>query len=1274
MITAGEPDPPPGPNFSRGREGGQPNESVQKANAQGKTVIGASAKKAQLQELIDEFDRRLEEKDRQIEDQKSFEKSEFDRGGDVGTSEVPELEQDRDKLASVRDTFIDARDNIGPAADEFQKGNYWPMLGLFAEREPLLQVAGEGLAGRVASKLAVPAGKLASSASGLIGRVGTKLGELAEQVGLRKPRPASRPSPRAEGESIKGQSGRQNGTGTRCTWPCTQNPVALADGAKVTFDTDFALPGVLPIELTRSYASDLSHDGPLGRNRIGSLDEVLVREPDGSLLYRMGSGLSAGFDRPSPNIGEVSRNAKHPHLTLAAGRDRTYVLRDRGLTKLFGKGRDGVWRLAEIRDPNDQHTTFERDAAGLLLRVERFDGFAFDFENDARGLRMAVTLHAPGGETRPITRYAYDARGNMTEARNSYGPSFRYEYDAAGRFFAYEDGVRTRNTYAYDEAGRVVTVTTPGGRFDYRLAYGADGRTTTLTYADRPDGARRYTFDANGRALSETDTLGRVRRFERDALGTLLAEIDPEGNRTAYAYDAFGTLSAVTDPEGRRTAYHYDEDGRLERLIDPTGQTWEWSYDGRGNLVSAVDPLGYRTDYATDEAGLPTANMRHDGLIERRDYDAQHNLVRLVDYRGGTTLFERDAFGRLTARTDPLGQVTRFAYDERPGADFWTPTALTRPDGVTVRREAEPERATLTLTEGEGRRTRYRYGPFDLLESIEDPKGGHLRFTYDGQQRLTRVKNQLGRHWTFARDAAGRVVEETDFDGMTLAYAYDRADRVTETRYPDAARTAYVHDRAGLLVRQEAFGPAATVPEVTRFAYDRAGRIVEAGTPAALVRLERDALGRVIAETQNGRRIESTYDCCGNRVERRMGERRVATTYDPLGAPTAIAFGEHAPLRFTRDAAGRETLRESAAGFRLEQGWDAAGQLTRQRGGLGPAARPGQALAPSLERVYAWDRSFAPSRITDARWGETVYGSDPAGQIAESRFGDGEIERFAYDPALNLSGLGDAGSRVSAWQLAAGGRVERARGSHGETVHLSYDACRRVVERRVERSGFRPRVWRYGWDAQDRLVACETPSGACWAYGYDAFGRRVSKQRLLSEGEEAWVRGRFPSLVRSVAAGGRSALDVWAKRPPGRDAIGRVLGVWLRRVRAAGKQAAFAVGGRGGLGSGTVPEPGAERRGGWAQRARRVGQASAGCGRTRSAPAGGGHLVPVGRGRGGGRSAAAARRVGWVGGGDGVALRAGQLPSPGQGGAGRRALLHRHRSSRHAAGGVRRGG
>jgi RHS repeat-associated protein len=76
--------------------------------------------------------------------------------------------------------------------------------------------------------------------------------------------------------------------------------------------------------------------------------------------------------------------------------------------------------------------------------------------------------------------------------------------------------------------------------------------------------------------------------------------------------------------------------------------------------------------------------------------------------------------------------------------------------------------------------------------------------------------------------------------------------------------------------------------------------------------------------------------------------------------------------------------------------------------------------------------------------------------------------------------------------------VEAARGPNGERVLLTHDVCGRVVTRRIERDGFRPQEWRYGWDAFDRLVSCVTPQGARWTYAYDPFGRRVEKRERLA--------------------------------------------------------------------------------------------------------------------------------------------------------------------------------
>ena len=69
--------------------------------------------------------------------------------------------------------------------------------------------------------------------------------------------------------------------------------------------------------------------------------------------------------------------------------------------------------------------------------------------------------------------------------------------------------------------------------------------------------------------------------------------------------------------------------------------------------------------------------------------------------------------------------------------------------------------------------TSYRYGPYNVLEEITDPKGSKLRFQYDSKEQLTCVTNQMGLHWIFERDPIGRVVRETDFDGRTLHYGYD---------------------------------------------------------------------------------------------------------------------------------------------------------------------------------------------------------------------------------------------------------------------------------------------------------------------------------------------------------------------------------------------------------------------------------------------------------------------------------------------------------------------
>ena len=195
-------------------------------------------------------------------------------------------------------------------------------------------------------------------------------------------------------------------------------------------------------------------------------------------------------------------------------------------------------------------------------------------------------------------------------------------------------------------------------------------------------------------------------------------------------------------------------------------------------------------------------------------------------------------------------------------------------------------------------------------------------------------------------------------------------------------------------------------------------------------------------------------------------------------------------------------------------------------------------------RRFAWDKAGAPVAIEDDLWGLTTYRHDANGQTVEAAHGAKttrgasasagadswrpdpgqaqEAERFVYDSARNIeaSGAGAGspmGARPAGWLSSLGGVVEAARGPSGEVIWLTHDACGRVIERRVERQGFRPRLWRYGWDAQDRLVSCLTPEGARWRYAYDPFGRRILKRRDLPPPPRGHVP-RAPRRAGSVFA------------------------------------------------------------------------------------------------------------------------------------------------------------
>jgi YD repeat-containing protein len=79
---------------------------------------------------------------------------------------------------------------------------------------------------------------------------------------------------------------------------------------------------------------------------------------------------------------------------------------------------------------------------------------------------------------------------------------------------------------------------------------------------------------------------------------------------------------------------------------------------------------------------------------------------------------------------------------------------------------------------------------------------------------------------------------------------------------------------------------------------------------------------------------------------------------------------------------------------------------------------------------------------------------------------------------------------------------------------LLHDSCGRLIERQVDRDGFRPQRWTYTWDANDRLVSSSflnaNSEAETYTFTYDPFGRRITKVRHLRGAERHRAKLLWP--------------------------------------------------------------------------------------------------------------------------------------------------------------------
>ncbi|WP_213453720.1 DUF6531 domain-containing protein [Rhizomonospora bruguierae] len=592
---------------------------------------------------------------------------------------------------------------------------------------------------------------------------------------------------------------------------------------------------------------------------------------------------------------------------------------------------------------------------------------------------------------------------------------------------------------AYDERRNLVEVRNSSGD-SVRLRYDDAGR--IVRWEDRNGEWYTYAYDEWGRCVLAGGNGGHLRyAFEYGEGVTVVT--DSLGGVHRFELNDRRQVAAVVDPLGGITRTEWDVANRLLSRTDPLGRVTRIAYDERGRPVGLTRPDGSRTSVAYDENGVtPVSGERTEGVPDR--------------------VFDLDGLGRARSVRHPDGTTARFGWTAE-GDLAWR----VGPDGATRQWHYDGEGNLVESIDAVGRAARFEYGPFDLPLARIDEAGNRTEFGYDTELRLTTVTNPAGQVWRYRYDAGGRLAEETDFDGRGQRYTHDAAGQLTAYTNPAGETTHYGYDVLGRVTERR------VGDTVTRLEYDAQGRIVAALTPDAVVRFERDERGRVVAETINGRTVRTSYHAELGTVEAHTtpSGRLSRWTFDAHGRPESLATGRHL-VRFEHDAAGREISRTVDGVVALRQTFDAAGRLAAQH------------IAGSTEHGFFYDASDRVTAIVDPVAGDRSFDADELGQIRAVATGDGQTERYDYDAAGNLVGTG--GGR---WEFD-GTMLVRS-----DEATFSYDDKGRLITR-VDPAG----VWRFAWDAGDRLVQAVTPGGDRWRYRYDGFGRRIAKQRLTDDG------------------------------------------------------------------------------------------------------------------------------------------------------------------------------
>lgn len=839
----------------------------------------------------------------------------------------------------------------------------------------------------------------------------------------------------------------------------------------------------------------------------------------------------------------VFANRVDPAAMPASGLPPADPERDRSTRYLYDQ--DGLLR-GEL-DPQGYLTEYRYNAAGERIEIVRyatpvneshrlaFTGSALPklaeiipaasaqdtssrFVYDARGL-LAAEIDGEGY----VTRYQYDAQGNVTERvrgqRIELGALGQPQHvpvkiEASGQVGAklevWLDGVQagtvtltasdyTSYTLTVPNAiplashtvefrsGRENPVTVRSASFDNHV-FSQVVATPSLMGIDGPQWfSVRYTLNAADliASASTPDNLERT-TYAYDAMGRLLEQVTygVMGSKTSsFTYDEMGRVLTETQgkpPFNRTTTYRYDEEGRMVR-----------KYSGEGSRILELIDLYEKSG---DTAML--AQLRRDEFYETYTYDADGRRTSATDADGHKTLYYYDANGNLAATINAAGEVVEHSRDAF--GDIAQTTAY------AIRLSA------------------------DVLKTLQ---GGRL--TDDVAAALAALDNADASRTSFSYSNAGRLKKRIDAMGATTDYAYNAFGEVTsQSSQVDINThriTTYDYDRVGHQI-QQATDPG-YINQITKAVYDAFGRVVQSVDANGVSRItEYDRNGRIVGMRDPAGRTSTTYDAFNNVLTQtdRLGN---TTTYSysskmqwmivrtPEGVVTTTKYNEFGQIdsvidgqdnvvkyQYDRDGLLKSVSSQSRTlhGYDIDQshGYDrnhAGNVLTEYEGDRKSVEYSYDAVGRVLTRKERTNQGspasgpdgWVPVELVtkyeyDAK-GQQVRTTDPSGTITDTHYDlNGRKMTVIVDPngqKLTTSFTYDGTGQI----LTV---TEGADSATAKVTQNTYDGAGRLIQQIVDPSGLKLTT-RYAYDPAGNLVSETNAAGGVTHHVYDAAGREI---------------------------------------------------------------------------------------------------------------------------------------------------------------------------------------